>query len=276
MQLKIRLHPRQVAAATLFGIAATLPAMSAAQSLSDEWKFRAVVYMWMPKITGTATFPGGNTAAFSMTFGDILDHLKMTGMGALEAQNGRWGAFTDIVYMNVGGTKTQTRDGTIDGVQLPVGVTVNKGLDLKSWIWTLAGSYRVQATPDSQFDVFVGARYLSIEPRLTYDFSADVGPFVGPGRAGSRSVKGQDWNAIGGVKGRVMFGNNREWYIPYYLDMGAGESKFTWQGAAGIGYAFRWGDAYATYRYLDYDFKSSSKVQDLTIKGPLVGVAFRF
>jgi len=36
------------------------------------------------------------------------------------------------------------------------------------------------------------------------------------------------------------------------------------------------GDAYATYRYLDYDFKSSSKVQDLTIKGPLVGVAFRF
>jgi hypothetical protein len=63
MQQKIRLHPRQVAAATLFGIAATLPAMSAAQSLSDEWRFRAVVYMWMPKITGSATFPGGNTAA---------------------------------------------------------------------------------------------------------------------------------------------------------------------------------------------------------------------
>jgi hypothetical protein len=57
MQQKIRLHPRRVAAATLLGIAATLPAISAAQSLSDEWRLRAVVYMWMPKITGSATFP---------------------------------------------------------------------------------------------------------------------------------------------------------------------------------------------------------------------------
>jgi len=266
----------RVAAATLFGIAATLPALSAAQSLSDEWKFRAVVYMWMPKITGSATFPGGNTAAFSMSFSDILDHLKMTGMGTLEAQNGRWGAFTDIVYMNVGGTSTRTRDGTIDGVQIPAGVTLNTGVGLKSWIWTMAGSYRVQATPDSELDVFAGARYLSIEPTLTYDFSANVGPFVGPGRSGSRTVKGEEWNAIGGVKGRVMFGDNREWYIPYYVDLGAGQSKFTWQGATGIGYAFRWGDAYAMYRYLDYDFKSSSKVQDLTIKGPVIGAAFRW
>jgi hypothetical protein len=267
---------RFAAATMLFGVVAIAPATSAAQSLSDEWRFRVAPYMWAAKITGSATFPVANTVPFSMSFSEIIDHLKMTGMGTLEAQKGRWGAFTDIVYLNVGGTRTATRDGTIDGVPLPVGVTLNAGLDLKSWIWTLAVNYRLQATPEYEVDFFVGARYLSIEPRLTYDFSADVGPFVGPARTGARTVKGQDWNAIGGFKGRVRFGANREWFIPYYVDVGGGESKFTWQAATGIGYAFSWGDAYATYRYLDFDFDSSSRIRDLTVKGPLVGVALRW
>jgi len=178
--------------------------------------------------------------------------------------------------MNVGGTGTRTRDGTIDGVPIPVGVTLNTGMDLKSWIWTLAGSYRVQATAESEMDVFAGARMFTIEPRLTYDLSANVGPFVGPGRTGARSVKGKDWNAIAGAKGRAGFGANREWFIPYYLDVGTGDSQLTWQGIVGIGYRFHWGDVTATYRYLDYNFKSSSKIDDTTIKGPVLGMTLRW
>ena len=222
------------ASAALLGAAVLGSGSAAAQStLSDEWKFRAFIYMWGPKITGAATFPGGNTADFRMTFGDILDHLKLAGMGTLEAQKGRWGAFTDVVYMNLGATGTRTRDGTIDGVPLPVGVTVNTGVGMKSWVWTLAGSYRVQSTAESEMDVFAGARMLTIEPTLTYDFSADVGPFVGPGRAGSRTVKETNWDAVVGAKGRVAFGANREWFIPYYADIGTGDSDLTWQGSVG-------------------------------------------
>jgi hypothetical protein len=264
------------AAAALFVAGALSSAGAAAQAPADEWRFGAAVYMWGPKITGTATFPGGNTADFSMSFSEILDHLKMAGMGTLEAQRGRWGAFTDVVYMNVGATRTRTRDGTIDGVPLPVGVTANTGVALKSWVWTLAGSYRVQSTAESEMDVLAGARMLTIEPTLTYDFSANVGPFVGSGRAGSRTVKGKDWNAIVGAKGRIGFGANREWFIPYYMDIGTGDSNLTWQASAGVGYAFGWGDVFATYRYLDYDFKSSSSVEDLTIKGPVLGAVFRW
>jgi hypothetical protein len=200
----------------------------------------------------------------------------MAGMGTLEAQKGRWGAFTDVVYMNVGGTSTKTRDGTIDGVPLPVGVTVNTGMAVKAWVWTLAGSYRVQSSPDLEMDVFAGARLLSIEPTLTYSFNVDVGPFVGPGRGGSRSVKEKDWNAIIGAKGRMGLGSSREWFVPYYFDIGTGDSDLTWQAFGGLGYAFSWGDAMLTYRYLDYNFKSSSKVEDLKMKGPLLGVAFHW
>ena len=275
MKLHSRITHAVIAGATVL-IGAGVSPGAAAQELSDQWKFRAFIYMWAPQITGSATFPGGNTASIDMKFHTILDHLKMTGMGSLEAQKGRWGAFTDVVYMNIGGTNTTTRDRTIDGIPLPIGVTSNTGMNLKSWIWTLAGSYRVQAAPDSEVDLFAGARMLTIEPTLTYNFSVDVGPFVGPARAGSRTVKEKDWNAIAGVKGRAMFGANREWFIPYYADIGTGDSDLTWQIFAGIGYSFSWGEAMLTYRYLDYNFNSSSKVNDLTIKGPLLGAAFRW
>jgi len=276
MKANTRIIPPVVAATMLFGSGLVASGNASAELLSDAWTFRAVIYMWAPQITGSATFPGGNVASFGMDFGEILDHLKMTGMGTLEAQKGPWGAFTDVVYMNVGGTGTRTRDGTIDGVPIPVGVTLNTGMDLKSWIWTLAGSYRVQATAESEMDVFAGARMFTIEPRLTYDLTADVGPFVGPGRTGARSVKGKDWDGIVGVKGRAGIGANREWFIPYYLDVGTGDSQLTWQGAVGVGYAFHWGDVTATYRYLDYNFKSSSKIDDMTVKGPVLAMTLHW
>jgi hypothetical protein len=85
-----------------------------------------------------------------------------------------------------------------------------------------------------------------------------------------------NWDAIVGLKGRAMLGSERKWFVPYYVDVGGGDSKLTWQVNAGIGYQFDWGAVLATWRYLDYDFKSSSKVQDLSFNGPTIGVAFRF
>ncbi len=243
-------------------------------TLADEWKFRAIVYFWGANVSTTAKFPGGNTATSDLSLSDLLHNLKMTGMGAFEVQKGPWGAFTDVVYMNVGATKSTTRDGTIDGVPLPVGATLETGIGLKAWIWTLAGSYRVQSSLDQEMDVFAGARLLSLEPTLTFNFNVDVGPFVGPGRGGSRTVKANDWDAIVGVKGRFGFASNREWFIPYYADIGTGDSDLTWQASGGIGYKFSWGDTMLTYRYLDYNFKSSSKIENQTFKGPWLGAAF--
>jgi len=103
-----------------------------------------------------------------------------------------------------------------------------------------------------------------------------VGPFAGPSRIGSRTVTEQNWDAIVGVKGRVGIGASREWFVPYYVDIGTGDSDLTWQGMVGIGYAYPWGEVVATWRYLDYSFKSSAKVDDLKMTGPLLGVAFRW
>ena len=97
-----------------------------------------------------------------------------------------------------------------------------------------------------------------------------------PTRSGKASVDGTDWDAIVGLKGRYFLGAERKWFLPYYADVGTGESSLTWQINAGVGYRFDWGSAFATWRYLDYDFRSGNSMQTMNMNGALVGVAFQF
>jgi hypothetical protein len=262
-------------AATLF--AATLASgTAAAQARPDDWQFRALIYAYLPTISGSTTFPAGAGSNVNADSDKILDHLKFAFMGTLEAQKGRWGAFTDVMYLNVSGSKSGTRDLTIGGVELPAGVSSNASLDIKATVWTLAANYRLLAAPDAAYDVFAGARLVDVTEKLGWEFSANVGPVVGPGLTGSSQTKLDNWDAIVGLKGRFNFGQSREWFVPYYVDIGTGSSNLTWQAVAGIGYAFRWGEVVAAWRYLDYDFKSGAKIESLKLNGPAFGVAFRW
>jgi hypothetical protein len=263
-------------AAALFVVAVLLTGAAAAQAPADDWQFRAMIYGYLPTIRGSTTFPAGTGSDISVDANQIISHLKFTFMGSLEAQKGRWGAFTDVLYLNVGASKSGTRDLTIGGVQLPAGITANASLDIKGTVWTLAGNYRVLATPESAFDAFAGARLLSVKERLGWEFSANIGPIVGPGQSGNSQAKLDNWDGIVGVKGRFNFGPSREWFVPYYVDVGTGDSNLTWQGIAGIGYAFNWGEVVAAWRYLDYNFKSGQKIEGVNFNGPAIGVAFRW
>ena len=42
-------------------------------------------------------------------------------LGAFEAQKGSWGAFTDVMYLNVGGLNSQSHIRSVGGIGLPVG-----------------------------------------------------------------------------------------------------------------------------------------------------------
>jgi hypothetical protein len=262
--------------AMVFAVGTLQSGATFAQQRPDDWQFRAIIYGYLPDIGGKTTFPAGSGSSINVDASTIISNLKFTFMGSLEAQKGRWGAFTDILYLDVGGSKSDTRDLTIGRVELPAGVTANASLDIKGTVWTLAGNYRVLATPEASFDVFAGARLLSVKETLGWEFSANVGPVVGPGRQGNSEAKVDNWDGIIGAKGRLSFGAGREWFVPYYVDVGTGDSDLTWQGIAGIGYAFSWGEVIAAWRYLDYDFKSGKKLESLNFNGPAIGVAFRW
>jgi hypothetical protein len=263
-----------MASAAAMAVVAMAPSIVPAQALSDQWQFGASIYGWLPDIRGNTTFPAGSSDV-SVDASQIIDSLKFTVMGTFSAQKGRWGAFTDIIYLDVGGSKSKTRDLTVGGVPLPANTTADASLDLKSTIWTLAGSYRVVADPSASLDVFAGARLIEVKQKLSWQFSADIGGITPPPRGGGSEVKINNVDAIIGVKGRYAFGANREWFLPYYVDVGTGDSHRTWQGVGGIGYTFHWGEVFAVWRYLNYGF-NNAKIQDVNFSGPALGVAFHW
>jgi hypothetical protein len=268
-------------AVTSFALAActfTLSPSVVAQSMDDKWQFQAIVYGYLPDIGGKTTFPEGRNGAGGVTVdaSQILDNLNFAFMGTFEARKGRWGLFTDLLYMDVSADKNGTRDVTVGGGNLPAAVSSNLGLSLKGTVWTLAGDYRAIATPEGNLDVLAGARLLDLKQSLGFSFTGNVGPIYGPGQTFNSDVDVSYWDAIVGVKGRYAFGAQRQWFVPYYADVGTGDSDLTWQVFGGVGYQFSWGSVLAGWRYLDYDFKSSSKVQSLNFNGPMIGVAFNW
>ena len=270
---------KRFAMATLLALAlpaAFLPSMAHAQSMDDKWQFQAILYGYFPSLGGTTSFPAGSSGSIDVDSNQLLSNLNFTVMGTFEARRGKWGIFTDLIYLDVSGSSNGTRDFTVGHRDIPAGVSGNLALDLKGTLWTLAGEYRVASSPALDVDVLVGARLLDLQEKLSYSLTADVGPITGPGRSGSTEVDQSYWDAVVGVKGRYMFGERHEWFLPYYADVGAGQSDLTWQVFGGVGYSFSWGSVLAGWRYLDYKFASDSKVQDLTFNGPMVGVAFRW
>jgi hypothetical protein len=256
-------------------LAGAAPLSAQAQGMTGGWQFEAAIYGWFPAISGTTSFPpNGGGPDLDVSMGDVIDALKFAFMGSFQARNGQWGLWTDLVYADFGASKQGSRDITIGGAQLPVGVDANLSLDIKSWIWTLAGIYNLKSDAEGITDMLFGARLLDMTNTLDYSLSADVPQL--PGRSGSGEASLSNWDAVVGLKGRANLGEERKWFIPYYVDVGTGESKLTWQIQAGVGYQFDWGAVIATWRYLDYDFKDSSKIQSLSLNGPTIGVAFKF
>ena len=266
-----------------FAAGALLPATSAAQSASpayesEKWMFTATIYGYLPDIGGKLNFPvdaGGSS--INVDASTLIDHLKMTFMGALDVHNGKWGAFTDVLYLDVGGSKSQTHDFSIGRQGIPASTTADLNLDLKGFVWTIAGEYRVASDPKAwTVDVLAGARMLGVKPTLGWSIQGDLGPIPESGRSGSKQIKENLWDGIVGVKGRFALSDDRRWNLPFYLDVGTGQTQLTWQAAAGVSYSYKWGDVIGMWRYLAWNDSSGSPIESLNFNGPMIGVTFRW
>jgi hypothetical protein len=267
-----RLH---VAAALI--AASTLASTGTFAQTASDWQFQASLYGYFPNIGGRTTFPppaGGSDV--SVDIDDILSDLKMAFMGSFEGRRGRWGGFADVIYMDLGDTGEQSNSFTLGGTRLPVGTSARVGYDLKAAVWTLAGTYRAVETRNTSHDLVLGTRMLDIRPTVTWELSGNVGSIPVIDRAGTREVKEQNWDAIIGARGRVGLSEDGKWFAPYYVDVGTGESSFTWQAMTGVGYMFGWGDVVAAWRYTEYQMKSGNAVEELNLSGPAIAAVFRW
>jgi len=263
-----------LAAATLMPGAASA---QAAEQASDPWQFGGQIYLFLPSVDGGSNFPdSGTDPGVSVDVGQIIESLQFVFMGSLEARKGRWGAMTDVIYLDVGGEESGTRELTIGGTPIPVSASAAVNYDLKGWLWMIAGEYAVVSQPAWTLDVFSGARMLDIEQQIDWELQGDIGEIPETGRAGSSNDGRTNWDAIVGTKGRWRYRDENRWFVPYYLDVGTGESNFTWQTMAGLGYSWQWIDTFAAWRYLDYDLGEGRPLSSLSLNGPLVSVMFHW
>jgi len=262
--------------AAILAVAVLVPSGAVAEPRDDKWKFRFDLYAWLPSVGGKTTFPDASDGSdVSVDADQLLDNINGVFMGGFAAQKGRWGAFTDLLYLDINNDKSSTRSVSFTGFDIPANASLSTSFDLSGWVWTAAGTYTVIQKPHYNLDVLGGFRYLQVDEKLNWDFSGNIGSIPLQSRSGNASDKQEFWDAIVGVRGRAKIGASK-WFVPYYLDVGTGQSDFTWQTMAGVGYAFRPVDLVVAYRYLDWNFGSDQAIEDLNFSGGLVGVAFHF
>jgi hypothetical protein len=261
--MKYFLQTRAAAAVT-----ALVMAMSAAASVADDsekWQYDLRINLWLPSISGDLRFSDPDSGgSVDVDPDEILKALNTVFMGSFEARRGKVSGFTDVVYLDLSGDKSKS-------VAVRNGATLtlfDADLKLKGFVWTLAGAYSVWRSGKSHLDVLGGARLFSLD--------ADVDLTGGGPLQNDRKLSDSVdlWDVIVGVRGRAAVSDR--WFLPYYLDVGTGDANRTWQAAFGFGYAFRWGEAGLTYRYLEYEQGDDELVQELAFGGPMASVGFRF
>lgn len=242
------------------------PGLASAQGTStDPWQFTGALYLWGAGIDGKTTF-GSDV---SVSFGDIVDNLDFALMGALEAKKDKWMITGDLIYLKLSTGQSSSR--TLLPSLPSGGFTVNRttSVGVEGKVFQLMGGYELLDDQSVSLYGTFGARYLKLDTDLGFDITTPSGA-----RSASVSASNSVWDGVVGLRGRANV--NENWFIPFYGDLGTGQSDLTWQAFAGIGYNFGRADLVLGYRHLDWKFKDTDLVSDMAFSGPLLGLTYRF
>ena len=240
--------------------------------MAEGWETTLRTYAWVPEISQKAplTLPSGE---FVVPKSKVLETLDMTFMGNIELRKDRWVLLADIVYSN----NSDKRENTL-GIGRENGfltIETQARAKMKSWTYNVGVGYNLFDDNGSFADLLVGVRYVDVE--TTLQFTAEVGiPEADLQR--KALIKDTTLDGFVGLRGEFIAGDR--WFLPYHLDMGAGDSDFTIQAFAGAGYRFGNSAVTAGYRYLRFDqdvtVDDQSTTNKLSYQGPSVGYSYTF
>jgi opacity protein-like surface antigen len=224
---------------------------------AKAWSFGADVYLWAAGVGGETS--GGSD--IDVPFSDLIENLDLGFMGVGHVYYNKWHASLDALYLNLsaenGKDITLPNDQTLSG---------RANVDLKSLVLTPVIGYVALETERFQLEPFAGARYANLDATLdirVHDRSREFSDSTGL------------LDGIVGARGDVSIDEN--WHLPYYVDIGTGDSDLTWQVMAGVGYRINQAiDVGVTYRYIEWQFEDNALLKDLNFSGPLIGARFRF
>ena len=261
------------------------------------WEFRVTPYAWAPSVNGDVTVHG-QSANIDMSFWDLfdsgssgaqLDSLAAL-MGYVEARNGRWGIYGDIVWgkFDFSGDAVKQRNPIAN---LNVSAHAKGGLDYEITMAESGVTYEVarwaRTNSATALDLLGGARYWNqeLDLSLAVDASVDLGN-LGLQRSGSLAIARSgtlEWvDPFVGFRVRHELSPGRE--LQFLGDIGGFGvgSDLTWQLFAGYGFDFWQSSLHGVigYRALAVDYSQNNGPNknnlDLILHGPVVGLSFRW
>jgi len=269
---------------------------SMSTTTSTGTQFSLTPYIWLPTINGKINYPvsslpnggaGGPSGqapdgSIDSEIGpnDYLSKLNFALMLNGEVRRGPWSGTFDYIGVKATGLGSMVHSFKPLGLpNIPVSNSVNTSTTstLKTNLWTLTAGYELIGNDRMRLDGFAGARLGNLNGTVDWNLSAQITlpnsnrVFA---RQGSASTSRNFTDGIVGVRGSYRL--DEQWSIPYYVDVGAGPSQFTWQAMLGASYRFGWGDLIVAYRHLSMRNDENSSLTQFELSGPLIGATFRF
>lgn len=224
-------------------------------------------YLWAAELHGRISpFRRGPTIGVDKSFSKIFDDLRLGGFIDVWGRSGRYVLSADLAYVD---TREIRGAGPLPGIgPVPPGTKLEGQVDSKLFMATLLGGYRVVDTPELTLDALAGMRIWHVSNKLKVSAL---------GR--SRSYR-ESFGWAEPVIGARVFTNVTDKLSVQGLasigGFGAG-SRFAWSAQATLNYAFSDHlSVSAGYKVLDVDYDRKGHVYDTQLRGPVLGLTYRF
>jgi hypothetical protein len=243
-----------------------------------DWHGSIQPYGWLPGISAQTRYqlPNGGGTVEQKSDNNIFDYLSGAFMLDGTVRKGNWGFYGDLDWVKFSNESGRFTD--IGGQRIGANANLDTRWGTKGGMVTLAGLYTLAHGQQGFIDLLFGGRYLWIKGNLNWNFSLT-------GNAGRVNIEDSGHlnnqthvtDAVIGVRGRWSPFAGSNWFFPYYLDIGAGDSDNTYQAMVGVAYGFHWGDIALNYRDVEYKESSSNKfLKKLELSGPALSVTWHF
>jgi hypothetical protein len=235
-------------------------------------------YGWLPGVTAQTRFqlPNNGGSVDTKSDNNILDHLSGAFMLEGVVHQDNWGAYADVDWVNF--TDQNGHFTSIGGDRIGANADLNTRWGMKGGMVNLAGLYTLAHGQQGFIDLVFGARYLWMKGNLNWNFSlTGNAEHLDIEDSGHLHNQTHVTDAIVGVRGRWAPFSNSNFFFPYYLDIGTGDSDNTYQAVVGVAYAFHWGDIALNYRDVEYKEGSDNMlIKKLQLSGPAFSLTWNF
>lgn len=268
---------KQFFAAALFTLSSSANALAADTVVMDNpvvesellteqknWHFQMTPYLWASGIKGNISpFKLAPSIEVEKKFSDIVKDLNFGGFFDVRGRYEDFVFVGDLMYINTSDIKNIGKLPVIGQVQ-----GLSARIDTAQFTATIKGGYRVFNDETWSLDLLGGVRIWHISNDATIRYQ----------KYSESHKESFGWaDPIVGFRGFINF--TPALSLQLEADgggFGVGSEK-TWQGLATLNYTFTEHlSASAGYKYLRVDYNSGGHVFDTTLKGPVLGVTYRF